>query len=133
MAYEKNTSMDSNGDMHVLDTLESLAAKIGVASRQAQRALRGRIDDPVRAVFGIADHLVANLGKCISGDLVALEASVPLMVPLILFDKVAINLESLKAHRHACLLSGRSVHYAQHANLANREVPMNLSCIDACE
>ena len=79
------------------------------------------MDDPMSSVFSMADHLMASLGKCIAGNLQEKENCVPLLVPLALYDKVAIKLESMKAHRLACSVSGRNYHYAQHANLAARQ------------
>ena len=63
VAYE-NISMSSARNL-IDPSLESLAAKTGVATRSAQQELHGNLNGPLRALFGTADHLVASIGKCI--------------------------------------------------------------------
>ena len=117
MAYEMNTEESCMG---TADILESLAAKVAVASRLAQKSLRGQMDDSLRAVFRIGDAYVSTIGRCMAGDLGNNAVCSPLMVPLELFEKMEMQLASMKAHQLDVNALGHSVHFAQKACELNR-------------
>ena len=96
MAYEMNTESNS---IEIADVLESLAAKVAVATRLAQKSLRGRMDGSLRALFHVGDAYVSTIGRCMAEDLGNCAACSPMTVPIELFERIEVQLASMKAHQ----------------------------------